>query len=50
MRDHGATKKYEAKRTAQGKSKHEIIRCLKRYIVREIYRELCMPNDTKHTH
>jgi transposase len=46
MRDHGATKKYEAKRTAQGKSKREIIRCLKRYIVREI----CMPNDTKHTH
>jgi transposase len=50
MRDHRATKKYVAKRTVQGKSKREIIRCLKRYIVRETYRELCMPNDTKHTH
>jgi len=50
MRDHGATKSYIAKRTAQGKSKREIIRCLKRYIVREIYRELCVPNDTKRTH
>jgi len=50
MRDHEATKSYVAERTAQGKSKREIIRCLKRYIVREIYRELCVPNDTKHTH
>jgi len=50
MRDHEATKSYVAKRTAQGKSKREIIRCLKRYIVREIYRELCVPNDTKRTH
>mgnify|MGYP005990991745 CR=1 FL=1 len=50
MRDHEATKSYVAKRTAHGKSKREIIRCLKRYIVREIYRELCVPNDTKHTH
>jgi transposase len=31
---------YVARRTAEGKSKKEIIRCLKRYIAREIYRIL----------
>jgi transposase len=49
MRDHEATKNYVVKRTAQGKSKREITRCLKRYIVREIYRELCVPNGAKAT-
>jgi transposase len=34
------TRRYVAKRTAEGKSKKEIIRCLKRYIAREIYRVL----------
>jgi transposase len=34
------TRSYVAKRTAEGKSKQEIIRCLKRYIAREIYRIL----------
>lgn len=34
------TRNYVAKRTAEGKSKKEIIRCLKRYIAREIYRIL----------
>jgi hypothetical protein len=29
-----------ARRTAEGKSKREIIRCLKRYIAREIYQDL----------
>ena len=47
MRDHEATQSYVIKRTAQGKSKREIIRCLKRYIVREIYHHLCVPNDAK---
>jgi DNA replication protein DnaC len=42
-----ATRSYVVKRTAQGKSKREIIRCLKRYIVREIYHHLCVPNDAK---
>ncbi len=32
-----ATKDYMARRTAEGKSKREIIRCLKRYVAREIY-------------
>jgi len=37
MRWHEATKAYVARRTAQGLSKREIIRCLKRYLAREIY-------------
>ena len=47
MRDHEATKSYVIKRSAQGKSKREITRCLKRNIVREFYRELCVPNTQK---
>lgn len=31
------TRDYSARRTAEGKSKQEIIRCLKRYIAREVY-------------
>ena len=34
------TQAYVAKRTAEGKSKREIIRCLKRFIAREVYRAL----------
>jgi transposase len=34
------TQRYLARRTAEGKSKREIIRCLKRYIAREIYRDI----------
>src|SRR5215203_5841830 len=37
------TKAYVAKRTAEGKSKREIIRCLKRYMARELYRILVQP-------
>jgi transposase len=37
------TKAYVARRTAEGKSKKEIIRCLKRYIARELYRILVSP-------
>jgi transposase len=37
------TKAYAARRTAEGKTKKEIIRCLKRYIAREIYKTLCQP-------
>ena len=43
MRDDEATKAYAAKRTADGKTRREIVRCLKRYIVREFYRHLCKP-------
>ncbi len=31
---------YAERRTAEGKTKKEIIRCLKRYIARELYRTL----------
>jgi transposase len=34
------TKQYISRRTAEGKSKWEIMRCLKRYIAREVYRVL----------
>ena len=37
MRRDGRTQEYVARRTQEGKSKREIIRCLKRYIVREAY-------------
>jgi transposase len=37
MRRDRRTKEYVARRTAEGKSKREIIRCLKRYLAREVY-------------
>ncbi|WP_366927427.1 transposase [Martelella sp.] len=37
------------KRTKDGKSKSEIIRCLKRYIVREIYSQICVPKSAQIT-
>jgi transposase len=37
------TKACAARRTAEGKTKKEIIRCVKRYIAREIYKALCRP-------
>jgi transposase len=40
MRREPRTKEYVARRTAEGKSKREIIRCLKRYVAREVYRVL----------
>jgi transposase len=40
MRRDLRTQRYVARRTAEGKSKPEIIRCLKRYVAREVYRVL----------
>jgi len=37
MRRDRRTKEYVARRTAEGKSKREIIRSLKRYLAREVY-------------
>ena len=37
MRFHQPTIDYVARRTAKGKTKREIIRCLKRYVIREVY-------------
>jgi transposase len=40
MRRDRRTQEYVARRTKEGKSKREIIRCLKRYVAREVYRVL----------
>jgi transposase len=40
MRHHQPTRDYVERRTAEGLSKREIIRCLKRYVAREIYANL----------
>ncbi|MCG5435392.1 IS110 family transposase [Micromonospora foliorum] len=40
LRRHAPTKAYLARRTSEGLSKREIIRCLKRYLAREIYAAL----------
>lgn len=40
MRTDQRTRDYVARRTAEGKSKPEIRRCLKRYVIREIFRAL----------
>jgi transposase len=47
MRRDPRTKEYVARRTQEGKSKREIIRCLKRYLAREVYRVLlsCGPRS-----
>ena len=41
MRAHGPTADYVRRRTAEGKNKAEIIRCLKRFVAREIFGYLC---------
>ena len=41
------TRRYVLRRTAEGKSKWEIMRCLKRYIAREIYRVLLSSTTAK---
>ena len=48
MRRDRRTKEYVARRSAEGKSKREIIRCLKRYVAREVYRVLvsCGPRSS----
>ena len=43
MRGHQPTLDYVRRRTAEGRSKSEIIRCLKRYLAREIFGCLCRP-------
>jgi hypothetical protein len=42
------TRAYVARRTADGLSKKEIIRCLKRYIARELYKILTHPKPGRH--
>lgn len=50
MTCHQPTKDYTARRRAEGKSQRSIIRCLKRYIAREVYRLLTTPPPTPHDH
>ena len=40
MSSHAPTRAYVERRSEQGLSKKEIIRCLKRYVAREVYRHL----------
>jgi transposase len=40
MSAHPPTLLYVERRTKEGQSKKEIIRCLKRYVAREVYRHL----------
>lgn len=40
LRDDPNTKAYAARRKAEGKTHHETMRCLKRYIARQLYRQL----------
>ena len=44
-RRHRPTLDYVGRRTAERKSKREIIRCLKRFVAREIYGYLCRPPE-----
>lgn len=46
MRFHEPTISYVARRTAEGKTKKEILRCLKRLLIREIYQVLVAPHKT----
>lgn len=46
MRHDPRTQNYVTRRTQEGLTKHEIIRCLKRHIAREIYRALTTPTPT----
>lgn len=43
MRYHGPTRAYVARRTAEGKSRPEIIRCLKRFVARDLFQAIVNP-------
>jgi transposase len=47
LRWHQPTRDYMARRLAEGKTKAEIIRCIKRYLARELYHTMCSstPDD-----
>ena len=47
MRFHEPTITYTARRTAEGKTKKEILRCLKRLLIREIYQIVVAPHKEK---
>ena len=45
MKHDESTRAYMEKRKAEGKSRKEAIRCLKRYVANEVYRALLSPKD-----
>jgi len=47
MRWHQPTIDYVSRRTAEGLSKKDIIRCLKRFVAREIYRAIMKDHDAR---
>ncbi len=47
MHWHEPTKIYVARRTSQGKTKPEIMRCLKRYLARQVYRCLLLARSAQ---
>jgi transposase len=47
MQHDSRTREYVARRTAQGLQKKDIIRCLKRYIAREVFKALTCTNISK---
>ena len=50
MRFHQPTIDYVARRTTEGLSKKDIIRCLKRFLAREVYQRVMTDHKTrKHT-
>jgi transposase len=50
MRFHQPTIDYVTRRTAEGKSKAEIIRCIKRFLARELYHLIQPPAQDQATH
>jgi transposase len=44
LRSDETTKAYMVRRTAEGKTRREVVRCLKRYIAREMFQLLTNPN------
>ncbi|HEX3426320.1 MAG TPA: hypothetical protein VHT30_09325 [Acidimicrobiales bacterium] len=45
MKGDPRTRDYVDRRTTEGLSKPEIMRCLKRYVAREVYPYLCPTRD-----
>jgi len=43
MRHDPATRAYVARRTAEGKTRKEVMRCLKRFVAREVYQAIAHP-------
>jgi transposase len=49
MRRHQPTRDYMARRAAEGKSKNQVMRCLKRYIAREVFHAVQRPPTSAKT-